>query len=61
MKKPFHLAIKKTNQKIYEHLGERRNTKITEMWKKKNEIYMVELMAISITYLSIYNTWIYNI
>lgn len=35
-------------QKIYEHLGERRNTKITEMWKK-NEICTVELMAISIT------------
>lgn len=35
MKKPFHLAIKKTNKKIYEHLGERRDTKITEMWKKK--------------------------
>lgn len=33
MQKLFHLAFKK-KQKIYEHLGERRNTKIIEMWKK---------------------------
>lgn len=56
MKNPFHLAIKKTKTK------KSMNTWVTgeilklQKCEKKNEIYMVELMAISITYLSIYNT-----